>query len=117
MKGDDIADRLLDFAVRIIRLVNALPKTVVGKHVAGQLTRSGTGAGSNYEEASGAESRADFIHKLGVSWKETREAGYWLRLIHRSEMLRPRLLEGLLREANELSAILSRSLTTAKKNS
>src|SRR5271156_2066878 len=98
MRGDDISDRLIEFAVRIIRLVNALPKTVVGRHVAGQLVRSGTGAGSNYEEARGAESRADFVHKLGVSWKETRESWYWLRLISRAEMVKPKLMEGLLKE-------------------
>jgi four helix bundle protein len=87
MKGDDLADRLLDFAVRVIRLVGALPKTPLGRHVNGQLARSGTSAGANYEEARGAESRADFVHKLGVSWKETREAWYWLRLIHRAELV------------------------------
>jgi four helix bundle protein len=117
MKGDDISERLLDFPVRVIRLVNALPKTVVGKHVAGQLARCGTGSGSNYEEARGAESRADFVHKLGVSWKEARESWFWLRLIHRAELVKPALVEGILKEANELSAILGRSLTTAKKNS
>ena len=54
---NDLAERLLDFAVRIIKLVNALPKTVVGKHIGGRLMRSGTSSGSNYEEARGAESR------------------------------------------------------------
>lgn len=69
VKGDDISMRLLDFAVRIIRLVAELPKNVVGKHVAGQLIRSGTSAGANYEEARGGQSRADFIHKLALSWR------------------------------------------------
>jgi len=87
MKGDDIADRLLDFAVRVIKLIQALPKSVVGRHVGGQLVRSGTSSGSNYEEARGAESRADFIHKLAVSWKETRESWFWLRVIHRAELV------------------------------
>jgi four helix bundle protein len=62
--GDDISERLLDFAVRVIKLVNVLPKTVVGRHIAGQLVRSGTSCGSNYEEARGAESRADFVHRF-----------------------------------------------------
>ena len=114
MKGDDLADRLLDFAFRIIRLVATLPRTTVGKHIAGQLLRSGTSPGANYEEARGAESRADFIHKLAVTWKETREARYWLRLIHRTELIKPNLVEQLLGEANELSAILSKSLETAR---
>src|SRR5262245_57581185 len=103
MKGDDLADRLLDIAVRVIHLVGALPKTQLGRHVNGQLVRSGTSAGANYEEARGAESRADFVHKLGVSWKETREAWYWLRLIHRAELIKPNRVEMLLAEANELA--------------
>jgi four helix bundle protein len=115
MKGDDISDRLLGFAVRIIKLVLALPKNTVGRHVGGQLVRSGTSAGANYEEARGAESRADFMHKLGVAWKETREACFWLRVIHEAQLLKPTRLEGLLREGGELSAILGSSLSTAKK--
>jgi four helix bundle protein len=117
MKGEDISERLLDFGVRIIGLVHALPKTVVGKHVGGQLIRCGTSAGANYEEARGAESRADFMHKLGVSWKEERESCYWLRLIHRARLVDPKRIEDLLQEACELSAILGKSLGTARKNS
>src|SRR5438034_5800746 len=114
MKGDDIADRSLDLAVRVMRLVEALPKSLGGKHVAGQMLRSGTSAGANYEEARGAESRADFIHKLGVAWKETRETGFWIRVIHRAKMVKPELLDGLLQEAIELSSILAKSIITAK---
>src|SRR6266404_3857231 len=99
MKGDNIADRSLDLAVRVMRLVEALPKSLGGKHVAGQLLRSGTSAGAHYEEARGAESRADFIHKLGVAWKETRESFYWLKLIHRRAILKPKLVEKLLQDA------------------
>jgi four helix bundle protein len=77
--------------------------------------RCGTSTGSNYEEARGAESRADFIHKLAVSWKETRESWFWLRLIHRAALVKPALVEGLIQEANELSAILAKSLSTARR--
>jgi four helix bundle protein len=115
MKGDNIAERLLEFAVRVLRLVQALPKNVAGRHVGGQLMRCRTSAGSNYEEARGAESRTDFIHKLAVSWKETRGSWFWLRLIHKANLLKPSRLEELIREANELSAILARSLSTARK--
>jgi four helix bundle protein len=114
MKGDDLSERLLDFAVRILRLTDALPKTPVGRHVSGQVVRSGTSAGAHYEEARGAESKADFIHKLGICWKETRESWYWIRLIHRAQLLKPRLVEQLLQEADELSAILGKSLATAR---
>lgn len=115
MKGDDLSERLLDFAARNIRLVNALPKTLVGRHVGGQLMRCGTGGGSNYEEARGAESRADFIHKLSISWKEIREAWYWLRLIQRAQLLKPSLVQKLVQEGNELAAIIGKSLATARK--
>jgi four helix bundle protein len=116
MKGDDLANRLLDFGVRIIRLIQALPKSMVGKHVAHQLVRSGTSCGANYEEARGGESRADFVHKLGVSWKESREARYWLHLIQRAELVKPIRVDALLKESGELCAILSKSLETARKN-
>jgi len=114
MKGDDISERLLDFGVRVLKLSSALPKNYVGRHIAQQLLRCGTAAGANYEEGRGAESRADFIHKLGVSWKETREAWYWLRLIHKSALVKPQRLEHLLLEVDALARILSKSLTTAK---
>jgi four helix bundle protein len=115
MKGDDIADRFLDFAVRVLRLASALPKSVVGKHVASQLIRSGTSAGANYEEARGAECLSDFVHKLGMSWKETRESCFWLRLIQRSQLVKPVRIEDLVQESSELCAIISRSLITARK--
>lgn len=115
MKGDELFERFLDFAARIIKLVNALPKSLAGRHVAGQLLRSGTSAGANYEEARGGESRADFVHKLAVSWKETREARYWLRLVQRAPLLKPILVEKLLQESDELCKILSKSLITARR--
>src|SRR5437588_9943491 len=114
MKGDDIAERLLDFAVRILRLVQALPKNSADRQVGGQILRCGTSAGANYEEARGAESRADFIHKLGVSWKEIRESWYWLKVIHRAEFVRPDRVQNLIQESGELSAILATSLKTAR---
>jgi four helix bundle protein len=97
----------------VIRLVEALPATKVGGHVGHQLFRAATSAGANYEEARGAESRADFVRKVGVAWKEARESAYWLKLVHRAELVKPALLEGLLREAGELSAILGQSKITA----
>jgi four helix bundle protein len=100
-----------------MKLDNALPKNVASKHITGQLVRSGTGAGANYEAARGAESRADFIHKLGVGWKELRESRYWLRLIHRAKLIATSRIELLLRESDELCAIMSKSLSTARRNS
>lgn len=113
-KGDELAERLLDFTVRIIKLVSSLPNTVIGKHVGGQILRSGTSPGSNYEESRGAESRADFIHKLGIVLKELKETRFWLRVIHRSEIMSPQLVEPLIQECEELCAIIAKSVVTAK---
>jgi four helix bundle protein len=104
--GNDIAERLLDFAVTVVRLAATLPKDPAGRHVASQLVRSATGGGANYEEARAAESREDFIHKVGVAAKEVRATVYWLQFIQRSEWVRADLHAGI-REAGELAAILS----------
>ena len=115
MKGDDIAERLLDFAAAVLRLCRELPADPAGKHVSRQLMRSATGGGSNYEEARGAESRADFPHKVSVAAKEMRESLYWLRLVRKAELAPHRRLDKLLDEANQLVAILTSSVKTAKK--
>jgi len=114
--GDDISERLLDFAVRVIKLVNALPKTIVGRHIAGQLVRSGTSCGSNYEESRGAESRADFIHKLGIALKEIKESRFWLKVIYHAKIMKPEQIESLIVECGELAAIIAKSIITAKAN-
>ena len=114
--GNDIAERLLDFAVRIIKLVGALPKSDVGKHIGCQILRSGTSPGSNYEEACGAESRADFVHKLGIALKELKETRFWLRLIRRSGLIEEDKLEPLISECEEIIAIIAKSILTAKSN-
>ena len=114
--GDDIAERLLGFAVRVIKLVNALPKTIVGRHIAGQLVRSGTSCGSNYEESRGAESRADFIHKLGIALKEIKESRFWLKVIYHAKIMKPEQIEPLITECEELAAIIAKSIITAKAN-
>ena len=85
--ADELEERLIDFAVRIIRLSARLPRTPAGKHVAGQILRSGTSPAPNYGEARGAESRADFVHKIRIVLKELNETSIWLRIIERSQML------------------------------
>jgi four helix bundle protein len=114
MKGDELADRLLDFAVRIIGVAAALPKNPAGRHIAGQIVDCGTSVGAHYEEARGAESKADFLHKLGIALKECRETRFWLRVIDRARLLSGDSLGGLLVEADELCAILGQSILTAK---
>src|SRR5438128_7324737 len=119
MKGDDIAERLVMLAVRVIRLVDALPDTPAGRHIAGQLLRSGTSPGANYEEARGAESRRDFVHKIGISLKELQETRYWLRVVAGSNMIKDYPIADVLREAEELCRIIGaskRTLRTAQED-
>jgi four helix bundle protein len=115
-KNYDLEDRLIDFAVRIIRMAESLPKTKVGNHIAGQLTRCGTSPAPNYGEAQSAESRADFIHKMKVCLKELRETRVWLLIIVRAKLIKPvSKLDSLIQESNELISIFVTSIRTAKR--
>ena len=115
-KTFDLEDRLIDFAVRIIRIAEALPKTKVGNHIAGQIIRSGTAPAPNYGEAQGAESRSDFIHKMKVSLKELRETRVWLLMIVRANLIKPAAkLEPLIDENNQLISIFVKSIDTARQ--
>ena len=104
-RADELEERLIDFAVRIVKVSANLPKTPPGKHVAGQILRSGTSPAPNYGEARGAESHADFVHKLRIVLKELNETSIWLRIIDRSHMLRSELIAQIDRENNELCRI------------
>ena len=110
----NLNERLLEYGARIIRLVESLPKNLVGRRIGDQLLRSGTSAGANYEEAQGAESKEDFIHKLQIALKELRESNYWVRLIVKAGILSPEKMASLLDESNQLRAMLSKAVATAK---
>ena len=113
----DLEDRLIDFAVRIIRTAESLPKSKVGKHIAGQLIRSGTSPAPNYGEAQSAESRSDFIHKMKISLKELRETRIWLLMIIRADLIKPASkLKSLIDESDQLISIFVKSVSTAKQN-
>lgn len=116
MTSEDLLERLIDFAARVGKVVDALPDTRMGRHVAGQLVRSGTSPAPNYEEGCAAESRADFVHKLSICLKELRESRSWIRLIIKTEMLSEHLLGDLLDECNQLCNIVGQSVVTAKGN-
>lgn len=113
-KSDELEKRLIEFAVRIIKLSTKLPKSPAGKHIAGQILRSGTSPAPNYGEARGGESHADFVHKLGIVLKELNETFIWLRIIKHSELLNPGLLAGIVEESQELCRIFISSLKTAR---
>ena len=112
---NDLEERLINFAVRIVNLSANLPKTPAGKHIALQIMRSGTSPAPNYGEARGAESPADFVHKLRIVLKELNETSIWLRIIGRSRMLRSELIRDIANENNELCRIFTASVKTARR--
>ncbi|MDQ3473235.1 MAG: four helix bundle protein [Acidobacteriota bacterium] len=98
----------------MVRLSSQLPRTPAGKHVAGQILRAGTSPAPNYGEARGAESHADFVHKVRIVLKELNETSIWLRIIERSRLLGPRLLASIMQENQELCRIFPSSLRIAR---
>ncbi len=115
-EADALEERLLEFAARVGKVVDALPDSRLGRHVAGQLVRCGTSPAPNYGEACAAESRADFVHKLGIVLKELRETRIWLRLAVKSELLVRKKLNPLTDESTQLMNIIAKSIVTAKAN-
>jgi len=116
-KGDDIEERLIDFAVRIVAVSKHLFASETGKHIASQILRSGTSPAANYAEARGAESKRDFIHKLKITLKELNETRVWLKIISRSELMPPIRLQDLLTENDELCRIINASIKTSREKS
>lgn len=113
----DLEERLLDFSVRVIRVTESMKRSRAANHLADQLLRSGTSPYGLHGEAEGAESRADFIHKLKVCYKELRESRRWLRLVQRAALIfKPGLLDSLVAEADELVRIFAASIRTAQQN-
>lgn len=115
MSPEVLEGRLVNFAVRIGKVADALPESQLGQHIAGQIIRSGTSAAPNYAEGCAAESRRDFAHKLSIGLKELRETKTWLRMIRKAELLPSSRLEAVTDEADQLCAILARSIHTANK--
>ena len=111
---EELSERFLNFAARIIELGKHLNRTVDGRHVYGQLFRAGTSAGSNFEESHSAESLKDFIHKRSVVLKELRESRFWLKLVNKSNLIASNneTIIFLLNESDELIKIISKSITT-----
>jgi len=112
----DLEDRLLDFAARLTKLVDSLPNSRTANHVAGQLLRCGTSPFAHHGEVQAAESRNDFVHKLGICLKELKKTQRWLRFIARVELISLQRLRPLLIETEELIRIFAASIRTAEKN-
>lgn len=113
----DLEDRLIDFSVIIIEISESLKNTSAGRHLSGQVVRSGTSPALQYGEAQSAESSADFIHKLKILLKELRETLVNLKIIKRVSLSnKTELLDKGLTECNELIAIFNKSIETARRN-
>lgn len=113
----DLENRLVEFSSSIVDVVELLPETRIGNHIAGQLLRSGTSAGPNYGEAESAESRRDFIHKMKIALKELRETFIWLKVIRRKSILvNAKLIDETISENDELISIFVSSIATAQRN-
>jgi four helix bundle protein len=114
MTTTELKERTMEFAVRILKMVDALPKTTAGKTVSGQIARSATSVAANYRAALRAKSDADFIHKITIVLEEADESGFWIELAQRAELLPARRLKGLLQEAQELTKIFNATRSTTK---
>jgi four helix bundle protein len=110
----ELSDRLWRFAARVPKVVDALPDTRVGRHVAGQIVRSGIAAAPNYDEARSGESRADFVHKVNVALKEFVETRGWLKFIILARLLPAKRVAMLVDECDQLCRILGKAIATAK---
>jgi four helix bundle protein len=116
MSEPDLKKRTKAFALRVLKLVDALPKTTAGRALASQIVRSGTSVAANYRAACRAKSPADFIAKMGIVEEEADETLFWLELLEESELIAAAKLTAIKQEADELIAITVASIKTARRN-
>ena len=115
MNAQDLKERTKQFALRVMRLVDALPKTPKGRAIASQLVRSGTSVAANYRAACRGRSKAEFIAKVGVAEEEADETMLWLELIIADKLLPEKKVAPLLKEASEVTAIMAASYISASR--
>ena len=111
----DLQQRLVSYAVSVIKMTDKLPSSLIGRHIASQILRSSTSPAANYAEAQGAESNADFIHKLKIALKELRETNIWLMIIEQAQILHDSKIKSIMDETSQLTAIIFKSIETASK--
>lgn len=116
MTNENLKSRTKEYAIRVVRLTEALPKTATGKVVGNQLLRCGTSVAANYRSACRARSKADFISKIGIVAEEADESCFWMELIIDLRLLKEVLVKDLLREAQEITAIMISSGKSASRN-
>ena len=114
MTSDELKRRTKQFALRVMKLVDALPRTTTGRAIGGQLVRSGTSVGANYRAACRGRSKAEFAAKVGTVAEEADESCFWLELIIEGQFVPEHLVQPLLEEANELTAIFTASAKTTR---
>jgi four helix bundle protein len=110
----DIRERTLQFAVRVIQAIRRLPEDAATRVLAYQLVKAATSVGANVEEADGAESTRDFVHKMSIARKEARESRYWIRIV-RASIVDNENWNSLQQESEELARILSAIINSARK--
>ena len=115
MTPEELQRRTKQFALRVIKLVKALPKNSTGWTIGGQLIRCGTSVGANYRAVCRSRSDAEFISKLGIVVEEADESGFWIEIIIESGLIKKELVGPLLKEADELTAIMAASRKSAQK--
>jgi four helix bundle protein len=116
MNAQELKERTKQFALRVMRLVDALPATAKGRAIASQLVRSGTSVAANYRSACRGRSKAEFIAKVGVAEEEADETALWLELIIADKLIPEKKVTSLLNETNELTAIMAASYISASRN-
>ena len=116
MTPDDMKQRTRQLGVRIVRLVESLPNTRTGDVIGKQLLRCGMSVGANYRSACRARSRPDFTAKMGIVEEEADEVVYWIETLVDSGLVKPKMVESLIHEANEIVAMTVSSIRTARKN-
>src|SRR5882757_7871643 len=116
MTNEELKERMMEFAVRVLRMAENLPRTVSGQAVARQVARSGTSVAANYRAALRGKSRADFINKITIVLEEADETGFWIELSERAKLLPSAKLAALAAEAEELARIFNATRTTARNH-
>lgn len=112
----NIAERSVTYALQVIKLYRELQQDEVGRVLGRQLLRAGTSIGANIHEAQGGQSKADFIAKMYIAYKEARETSYWLRLIRESQIVSMERLHDIIDETEQIMRILSSILLSARRN-
>ena len=115
MTQEEMKMRTKQFALRVIRLVESLPNGKAANVIGNQLLRSGTSVGANYRASCRAKSTADFVHKLSIVEEEADESIYWMELLIEGEIIKEKLLENLMNEADQILSIIVSSIKTIKE--